>query len=253
MPAYLTTELRSQLPVFAVAGLVTVVLHLAAWLSSADLLVVISLLSGLVIWCSLACYASWRLFSFYIQGHDVIFHLADMSRFSNLLIRGSVSVAYLSLYAALSLPYGSTFWVNAGDESAVFIYFGVAKLVSHFSFLALAIFLVILSRWFERSMSAFAFASLVYITITAGWGVALWNATTEDSSIWTLGVTTEVTVVNQYINILPIGFIEPSSLQMSDSISYTTVAINLAVGTVFLLAGFGLAKIRDQNSNFYLR
>lgn len=188
-------------------------------------------LYNMFVWVGLAGYAFFWLYSFYFLGRDQLLHISDISRERVLATKAFVLAGMLYVYflgdIVMSLPSISR---SSHDSiSVIVMYYLVAKAASLLCFFSLCALVVVVVKFFRSKTWALLVAGCMFAAVTILGAVAIWHQGYRPDLQWSIGITSDYNVVNQYVNIVPI-MIGPARPGLLDSsINYFPVALNLVL------------------------
>jgi hypothetical protein len=189
-------------------------------------------------WVGLAGYSFWAIYACYYLGRDQLLLLSDFNRTRILrtraLVLGWLLYGFFALDTVLSLR--SMAATPHRSLPAILSYYAIGKAASIAAYLALCVGLAVLAKYSRSKAVALLVATTGYLLVTVTAALCVWHAGYQPGFQWSIGITNDYNVVNQYVNIVPL-MIGPARPRLLDtSITFLPVAVNVAL-TAFLALG----------------
>ena len=250
-----TIQLRRYGAIFLVPAALALVLGVLKLIDKGQVTWAIYNVYLMLAWVGLAGYACYELFVFFYLGRNTLLQLSPRRRSFTLVQLSAVFTLYLLPLFGVSLAVGM---IGAGHNAyrsliAVVAYYAVSKLVGLVAFFALICALIILVKHVRWTVLAVltVFGGWVAMTVAHGYLLTHFLNLGAHHEELSIGFIWGVTVINQYLNALPVIIYGPHTTHLEDTMLPLSLALN--GGLLALSLAIGWLILRVSRFNFVPR
>lgn len=251
-------EIRKHFPLFLSLTIIDIILNIISLFYKDSVMVFIYFLYGFAAWICIIIYVILDIYNNLYIGKDVLIHTLPIKTYRLFLIKNCVFFIGMFMFWSSSLIniffnkhglYNTAIQFSINPSKSI-MFMILSKILGLLAGLSLITSLVALSKHIKSNTSSKIFIGLGYIFITiTQMFINLKISGFYDGLVkWIIGINTEIHVLNQYCNFVPI-MIWPnkSEFDISQTLSTSSLAVNIALIIITCLISYVIIEHRKND------